>query len=594
MGSFTNVALPKVFLITLSQLVFSVPIWAILRLPVSASFSADVVVAAAFGSVVLLVAVGTVFVDLFRWSEGRLTLQLPEGGTTLVCLLTGAILACATFGSTEGGNYATTLAPELALVGRLHQDTLFHTAIANMILHEGIQSVGMDGLLPLGYHTLSHRVVGYISYCAGIPVILGYTLILPLILLPLLNFAFMRCLVLMRPEGYGGLGDIPAILGGLALVYLLSAFAGSHFLSESHAMAMTFALLALPFILHLPVSTGPIVWNLARVAWVPIAVLLTSQAKISVGAVLACGFAWALFIVPGNLLRRAAVGFVLSIVPFFLVFFLNRQASEIDGTNISIFHFLIHFPMFTLIHWLVFFIAFVFLFFNFSKIALPWVQALIVMILVSLVSSQIFVMGSAAYYFLNPGLWFACIVIAISAKPVDISNWTRARQTIVVMTILVVCIVADSNRQRAVKLYSADVAATADRNATSIALVVSWLNTQDLPKGTAVVIPPQVDGFWNSQVRFPCWAPSFLIPALAGVPMLNGLAPEPCEIIKFYGFSAYDFAKSRSRNMADSELCSKAIGLQLSKLAIFDEVDNRVIDCGNAAKSKSGQSYADR
>ena len=61
----------------------------------------------------------------------------------------GCLLGAGYFFVINARGYATVLTPELALVGSQHLDTLFHAAIANMIIKHGALSTGLDGLLAI-------------------------------------------------------------------------------------------------------------------------------------------------------------------------------------------------------------------------------------------------------------------------------------------------------------------------------------------------------------------------------------------------------------------------------------------------------------
>ena len=59
--------------------------------------------------------------------------------------------------------YANVLEPELAVFGHLKRDTLFHTAVSAMLSRHGVASTGLDGLVPLRYHVLSHLWIGRVA-----------------------------------------------------------------------------------------------------------------------------------------------------------------------------------------------------------------------------------------------------------------------------------------------------------------------------------------------------------------------------------------------------------------------------------------------
>ncbi len=59
--------------------------------------------------------------------------------------------------------YITPFGKELAIVGQMAQDIMFHSAISNMISETHVASTGLDGITPLNYLVLSHRLIGGLS-----------------------------------------------------------------------------------------------------------------------------------------------------------------------------------------------------------------------------------------------------------------------------------------------------------------------------------------------------------------------------------------------------------------------------------------------
>ena len=99
--------------------------------------------------------------------------------------------------------YATVLTPELALVGTQHLDTLFHASIANMLVKHGALSTGLDGLVPLKYHVLSHIWLGCISLWLGVSTLEGYYIGAQVIAIPMLFFSLSLATNLLRRPGEG-------------------------------------------------------------------------------------------------------------------------------------------------------------------------------------------------------------------------------------------------------------------------------------------------------------------------------------------------------------------------------------------------------
>jgi hypothetical protein len=89
-------------------------------------------------------------------------------------------------------------------------------------------------------------------------------------------------------------------------------------------------------------------------------------------------------------------------------------------------------------------------------------------------------------------------------------------------------------------------------------------------KATVIYVPPDAP-FWNNNwnntgdgitpehVEVVCWSKSFAIPALTGMPMLNGVRSgvEDCPVTQYYGMTAYT-DDSLNRKLDSKELCQRA------------------------------------
>jgi hypothetical protein len=58
--------------------------------------------------------------------------------------------------------------------GNLNLDSLFHVAIAAMYKNYGIPSTGLDGLVAISYHTLSHKIMAGLSVLSGLDTMSTY------------------------------------------------------------------------------------------------------------------------------------------------------------------------------------------------------------------------------------------------------------------------------------------------------------------------------------------------------------------------------------------------------------------------------------
>ncbi|WP_354634690.1 hypothetical protein [Planktothricoides raciborskii] len=87
----------------------------------------------------------------------------------------GIFLGVFYFFVTNGMNYAHLFSDIAAYTNLVHKDTLFHSAIINMIARFGTPSTGLDGVIPLAYHVGIHRWVAANSLMLGgdTPILLG-------------------------------------------------------------------------------------------------------------------------------------------------------------------------------------------------------------------------------------------------------------------------------------------------------------------------------------------------------------------------------------------------------------------------------------
>ena len=74
------------------------------------------------------------------------------------------------------------------LLGKTHNDTITHSAIAESFLTNGYPSEQFNSSLWVSYHCLSHLLFAIISKVTGIPCFIVYNFIYPLIFIPLFVF----------------------------------------------------------------------------------------------------------------------------------------------------------------------------------------------------------------------------------------------------------------------------------------------------------------------------------------------------------------------------------------------------------------------
>ena len=138
--------------------------------------------------------------------------------------------------------------------GAAHQDALFHASVVGMVKTYGQSSVGLNGVVPLPYHVLSHQLLAAVSILAGVPVLETVGIAGIVVLGPLLLFALAWCARALA-EGTAAPSAVTTWLVVCtvfaALEWLPIERGGgdySYFVSESYTLALALLVLALPLI----------------------------------------------------------------------------------------------------------------------------------------------------------------------------------------------------------------------------------------------------------------------------------------------------------------------------------------------------------
>lgn len=270
----------------------------------------------------LLPFVGAAF--LFVYSVGLRSMVRPLLKLDLwigSVIATGLILTVA-----HQGDF---LIMEALPIGYAHQDTLFHASIASMIKTYGVASTGLQGLVRIQYHVLSHQFVAALSILSGVRVLETYGIVQVVLLCPMLLCIVTWCACRISPTG-------PALtvrtwLIVCALLILLKAlpaemwvFNDTYFLSESYTLSLCLLVLALQLMASPTATVGEIVM-------VGILVILSGLSKGSTGIVAIC-LLWArALILPGSIGRaKLAVIAALTTAGFAYAMFETVQSASLQ------------------------------------------------------------------------------------------------------------------------------------------------------------------------------------------------------------------------------------------------------------------------
>jgi hypothetical protein len=155
---------------------------------------------------------------------------------------------------------------EMLAAGEMHKDTLFHSAIAAMYKNYGVTSVGLDGLVPVQYHTLSHKIIAGISLVSGLSIIATYNQLVVSMGPALLVFGLVSMVRIINPN----IVMKNALIGVLLLLLAIRVFPPfgwaalfqSHFVSESYLVALLLLISSISALLVWVQTGGKNTWLL--------------------------------------------------------------------------------------------------------------------------------------------------------------------------------------------------------------------------------------------------------------------------------------------------------------------------------------------
>lgn len=529
-----------------------------------------------------------------------------------VAVTAGAGLGAAYFLIVNTKGYANVLSLEQTLVGLQHRDTLYHAAMAAMIANYGVASTGLDGLMYVPYHILSHVLIGLAGRWMGVAPIESYYLVPHIVLVPLLLFALSAAtLWLWRPRCVTAAGPLAVLVPvGLLGVVEIGDWA-SYLVSESYCLALIVLLLALPLLLEMmerPHDTR----GLMRCATVGLAGLALFLAKNSVGAIFLAAAAFALVrtrgVQVGTLVK---LGLPLAI-PAGLGILATYQTAYTHWSLIKPLHFFTTFPKVAYINLAAIGLVLLpaYMLWRYADTTRRYAIELLALLAAAGLSIGLLVRidAGAAYYFLNVGTWMA---IALAAG-VLIIPWFAERMAPALSVgaaglMAIGAFVAqpqlrDSGPEFRVLLSQigarAEVPGAQSAEASPSGLWATLFSPTDPQRARVaaaaqrsvggemiralgrararswhdrvVYVPPNNRRFWG--LHEVCTAQPFTVPATIATPMIHGLPPDEtaCPLVQHQGYG-YDFypKTARSHPLSDAQLCERARQIAFADVVIL-------------------------
>lgn len=547
------------------------------------------------------------------------------GNRFMLALACGCVAGIGYFFLVNSKGYATVLTPELALVGTQHLDTLFHASIANMLVKHGALSTGLDGLVPIKYHVLSHIWLGCLGLWLGVTTLDAYYIGAQIVAIPVLLFSLILATELLRKRDDGLVHGSLVTLLPLLLLFVADLWGTTSYLvSESYFFAMILFLLALPLLAEIAADQCLLRPGL-QVATLIIVGILILVSKISVGVIFwgAAGFLLWRQLGPTllNLLKLA--------VPILLVVGLFAAISSPDSDTyvhaVGLFSFAQQYPRAAwpnILANLVLLCAASWIWLSGSTRDRKCAETFAVIAIGSLLPALLLdIAGGSDYYFANIGTW-ACIVFLSAYRAALFGERSLGLLTpgVVIVAILVVVLATDEKsgslekfatqfedlriRVRMLNGESAGPATSTGRRlfellapghparralaeevkrtpgAQALQTLQSMALSQD--RYAAVFVPADNAAFWNTYED--CRGDPFFVPAILGAPMLKGLNPSAlkCARDPFYSFAVYP-PDAGSEASTDQQLCSRAADLRFDTVVVLmTPATGRKMQCGKA------------
>jgi hypothetical protein len=484
-------------------------------------------------------------------------------------------------------------------------DTIFHAAIASMILFHGVASTGLDGLVPIKYHVLSHFWIGTSSVWIGASVIEAYSLISTVVQVPLVLFA----VTVASTEEQSSKAPSGSFAWCIPLVFVgaleLHSW-GVHLVSESYMLGILIFLVSLPILLRITKGeAGLLDWACAG-ALVPLLI----EAKISIGFIWALGLAFLAFrVVPKVSLLSyfglGALGIVGSLfvivkaLPFISVYGLFSNAL-IDFYQFDPGMVVLSFGI-IILGWVLAAISYLV---DPGYISRREVEVFVVLTFGSFVPS-LFLKPADAYQFLMVGDWLVFVAVSralIVLWPLGMRE--RYAAGVVLLMLLTPWIIPGSKKGSfglligtmrslengaglSIPLAGTDFGEkvkVAIRAWSDLSLVngavknspgykITQLIVENVGVGardTLVYVPPSNAVFWN--IYSDCYGSPWVVPARTGVPMLNGVPSSKtgCDDPGHYqGYLDYG-ANSRATFLSQTQLCDRARELGYLRVFMID------------------------
>ena len=551
-----------------------------------------------------VVVAGTGAARAWRWMR-------PVSRRRLALLMvTPVVLGLYIFGHVNHRENLHVYSAEYAALGIAHEDTLFHADIANMMKFQHVVSTGLDGRVPYRYHVGSHAWFAGFSDLGGQPMVTTMMVGLATVVIPGIFLFLFLAAVAVDTSNRCSVATI--VLAGTGAVMVTDSLAPpAQYFSASHAFGIVVVLASVPLLALLMSERGAARGRAAAVRYGALLglVALAGAVKISAALVLSVAVAYVIVRTRG---LRAGVALAALLATVVLTAILFRDSTGVGRFALARLTFVRENPILTLAALVVPASLLGVLAAEhrrseplrtaFGAGRMLTAETILVVTLASLIPALFLSLAAeAAYYFFDVPMWLALPLLLARLPAADVRAFVHSVPTtasgvavaVVAAVVLAAPILGVLNAPGRAAALTRPMLLALNAGSPAVRLPSSggsfflrslrndhrWFdrgfvaeveNTygaraarradaarRQYGEGLAVFVPQGNEQFWSP--LGPCSARPFFFPAMAGVPLIQGLPPasRSCFTTSYYGYAQYD-ESSRSTELSDEEICQRA------------------------------------
>lgn len=528
--------------------------------------------------------------------------------------------------------YSSPILYEKIFTGKAAIDPIFHGAVANMIKNYRVPSTGLNDVVYLPYHYLSHWIFAQFSKLLNVNVLRFYEIGYPVIFLPLFIKFFLLAVKRIGNKTKNLINNklfwllILVIFTGLFPKFILERFFISHFIiiSESYNVSVTLSLMTFLMISYFGYGNPEgrlfkIFKGIFFILVLPSLIFLIGLAKSStmIIFVVVLFYIFIRYAYYKKIVYNVSTIFII-ISSFFLLRIVTQSGLETSG--FQLFHFFttviqgrnegLPWPVTLILFILLYFfwsIAFIIaesiklktisknnLMDNFRKKRTIMIETTVLLCIAGIIPGIVLkIAGGSANYFSELQKWVSVILLlslvsSIDFADIDIKKMIKKPIRILAVAIITILIFSITcNFFIEFKSFYDDYV----QNKKEYDLVISNDNEDDLvsyrvklmkvlieldklsiyqKRNSLLYIPVNNNEFWDLKILPKSLSVPLLVPAVSGIAMIYGLPDEGLIYTRAFGYSVYRTTSKAVMDKSAEELFYEIKQKGYSNLILLD------------------------